>query len=154
MKNRTRSLLLVVALVGPVGCAARSTADPATPYAPHTVQAIVGGSFNRAGDGVAVGGNYEYRTHGKIGYGGFADIAFGDDTSTAVGGAVYYHPADRCGVLAGPGVAFADGDTDVFARIGGWYAFPFDKFTLSPIAWIDLGEDVAGFFGVAVGFRF
>jgi hypothetical protein len=154
MRNHARSLLLAAALALSVGCAARSTTDPATPYAPHTVNLILGASFNRSGDGVALGGNYEYRTHGKLGYGGFADIAFGDDTSTAVGGAVYYHPADRWGILAGPGVAIADGDADVFARVGGWYAFPFTEFTLAPTAWIDLGEDVAGFFGVSVGFRF
>jgi hypothetical protein len=117
---------------------------------------VVGGSFDRAGDGPLVGAQYERRRSGKVGVGGFADAAFGRDTSTAVGGAVWYHPADGWALFGGPGVAFADGDADVLVRLGSGYAFPAGNARIMPLGWIDLGghQDVALFLGIGFGFDF
>jgi len=134
--------------VGPTPTVARTVADP------HAVNVIVGGSFDRAGDGAAVGAQYEYRKDDRWGYGVFGDVAFAKRTSTALGGAVYFHPKEPWTVFGGPGVEFANGDADVFARIGGSYAFDLDEFTLGPIGWIDLGDNAALFIGLAFTFGF
>ena len=102
-----------------------------------------------------MGASYEYRKRGQVGLGGFADVAFGRDTSTVLGGAGFFHPAERWTIFAGPGVEFVRGDADLLGRIGGSYAFPMDEFTLSPIGWLDLGAgDVALLLGLGFGFRF
>jgi hypothetical protein len=115
---------------------------------------LAGVSFNRPDTGVAVGAQYEYRKDDKLGFGAFADVAFADDVTTVLGGAVYWHPADRWTVFGGPGVMFGDGDTDVIARVGGGYTFPVKKWTIQPTAWVDIGEEVAVFLGAALVLHF
>jgi len=155
MRNYVPRLLAVAAVLAAVGCASTSGEAAPPAYAPHTMNVLIGGSFDRGGDGPALGGTYEYRKRGKVGFGGFADVAFGNDTSTVVGGAVFVRPEERWGLMAGPGVEFINGNTNVLARIGGWYEFPMDEFTISPIGWIDLdSDDVSFFIGVALGLRF
>jgi hypothetical protein len=145
-----RDSVLPLALVL-FGCAATPEGG-ATDYRPHTMNAVVGGSFDREGDGVALGANYEYRTSRHLGIAAFGDVAFADETSTVLGGGVVVHPAEGWSLLAGPGVEFADGDADAIARLGGWYAFPIDGIRLAPTAWIDLGGDTAVFLGLSFGF--
>ena len=79
-------------------------------------------------------------------------FAFGHDTSTVLGGAVFVHVAERWTLLAGPGVEFAEGDADLLARIGGFYDIPMDNWTIAPTAWIDVGDGVSFFLGVSFGF--
>jgi hypothetical protein len=154
LRNLVTTILVAAALSAVTGCAASAAGSGARSYEPHTMNAVVGASLNRHGEGVAIGANYEYRKEDKLGFGGFADIAFADDTSTVLGGAVFWHPADRWSVFGGPGVNFADGDADVIARLGGFYTFPLDKFTVAPTGWIDLGDDVAFFIGVGLILNF
>ena len=152
------SILLLGLLVG---CASTvRTAAPPTPVVAatgpgaHEVRLLVGGSFDRAGDGAALGAQYEYRKTPDLGFGAFGDVAFGRRTSTVLGGGVFWHPKTPWTVFAGPGVEFVRGDADVIARIGGAYAFDVDSYTLGPIAWIDLGDDVSLLLGIALGFDF
>ncbi len=126
--------------------------EPAKSYKANTMNVLVGGSFDRAGDGAAIGANYEHGLSPKAGVGAFGDVAFGGDVSTILGGGVYVHPWERWTLLAGPGVELVDGDADVIARIGGWYAFPMDKYTISPTAWTDFGNGTSFFLGVSFGF--
>lgn len=146
------SVLPLVAAIGLLAGCAATPEGGADSYEPHSMNVLLGGSFDRAGDGVALGGNYEYRVSRHLGAGAFGDVAFADETSTVLGGGILVHPADRWTLLAGPGVEFADGDSDVIARIGTWYAFPVDGYRLAPTAWIDLGGDTAFFLGLSFGF--
>lgn len=143
-------LIAAAALLG--GCASAPDEGAGGSYEPHTMNVLLGGSFDRAGDGVALGANYEYRVSKHLGAGAFGDVAFASETSTVLGGGIFVHPADRWTLLAGPGVDFVDGDADVIARIAGWYAFPIDGYRLAPTAWIDLGGDTAFFLGLSFGF--
>lgn len=154
MRSLLTTLLVAAALSAMTGCAATPAGSGSKSYEPHTMNVLVGASFNRPDAGVAVGANYEYRKEDKLGFGGFGDIAFGDEVSTVLGGAVFWHPADRWSVFGGPGVMFVDGDADVIARIGGGYTFPVKKWTIQPTGWIDLGEDVALFIGAALVLHF
>ncbi|HEX5137836.1 MAG TPA: hypothetical protein VFY93_12740 [Planctomycetota bacterium] len=133
------------------GCAATPEQGAAS-YEPQSMNVLLGGSFDRAGDGVALGANYEYRVSHHLGAGAFADVAFARDASTVLGGGIFVHPADRWTLLAGPGVEFADGDADVIGRVGGWYAIPVDRYRLAPTAWVDIGGDTAFFIGLSFGF--
>jgi len=148
------TILVAAALSVATGCAAPAASSGARSYEPNTMNVLVGASLSRHGDGVAVGGNYEYRKEDKLGFGGFADVAFADDTSTVLGGAIFWHPADRWTVFGGPGVNFANGDADVLARVGGYYTFEIDKFTIAPTGWVDLADDVAFFIGVGLILHF
>ncbi|MHC4339335.1 MAG: hypothetical protein ACYSX0_03850 [Planctomycetota bacterium] len=122
---------------------------------PHTLNVLAGGSVNRAGDGFTLGANYEYRQRGKVGIGGFGDVTFGDRTTTALGGAGYFHPAERWVVMAGPGVEFEGSSSKVMVRVGGWYEFPMDKFRLAPAAFVDLGlGDPVLFVALSAGWDF
>ncbi len=150
--SRETALSLAVFFVA-TGCAATPESEPAPAYKPHTMNVLVGGSFDRAGDGAAVGANYEYRKTKHLGFGAFGDVAFAQETSTVLGGGVFVHPAERWTLLVGPGVEFADGDADVIARLGGWYAIPVDSYTLAPTAWIDISGDTAFFLGLSFGFN-
>ncbi|MCK6459797.1 MAG: hypothetical protein L6Q95_07865 [Planctomycetes bacterium] len=155
MRNLVTTIALAAALSAVTGCAATAASSGARSYEPHTMTAVVGASLNRPETGVAVGANYEYRRDDKLGFGGFADIAFGEDTSTVVGGAVFWHPADRWAVFGGPGVNFTSGnDAEVIARVGGYYTFEWKKYEIAPVAWVDIGEDVAVFLGVGMLFHF
>jgi hypothetical protein len=100
-----------------------------------------------------LGVNYEYRESKKLGFMGFGDVAFARDTSTVLGGGVAVHPADRWTLFAGPGVELVEGDADFLARVGGWYEFPIEKYTLAPTAWLDFGDGVAFMLGVSFGFH-
>jgi hypothetical protein len=149
---RESVLALGAALGLLAACASTPEEGAGTSYAPHTMNVLLGGSFDRAGDGVALGANYEYRTSRHLGAGAFGDVAFANETSTVLGGGIFVHPADRWTLLAGPGVEFADGESDVIVRVGGWYAIPIDRYRLAPTAWIDLGGDAAVFLGLSFGF--
>ena len=151
MRNSTFSFTLALTLLG--GCASSPEGEAKGSYDPHTMRVLLGGSFDREGDGPAVGVNYEFRESSKLGFLGFSDVAFGHDTSTVVGGGIAVHPADRWTLFAGPGVEFAEGDADFIARVGGWYDFPIEKYTLSPTAWLDLGDGAAFLIGLSFGFR-
>jgi hypothetical protein len=138
-----------------LGCAATPEGPDASASDPNAATFIVGASFDRSGDGAALGANYEYRKRGMVGLGGYADVAFGRSTSTVLGGAGFFHPAERWTVFAGPGVEFVRDDAEFLVRIGGSYAFPMDELTLSPIGWLDLAEgDVALLLGLGFGIRF
>jgi hypothetical protein len=154
LKSLLTTILVAAALCAVTGCAATAASGGARSYEPHTMNVLVGASFNRPDTGVGVGANYEYRKEDKLGFGGFADIAFADEVSTVLGGAVFWHPVDRWTVFGGPGVMFVDGDADVIARVGGSYTFPVKKWTIAPTAWVDLGEDVAVFIGAALVLHF
>jgi hypothetical protein len=155
LRNLVITALVAAALSAVTGCAATAASSGARSYDPHTMDVVVGASFNRPETGVAVGANYEYRKDDKLGFGGFADIAFGDGTSTVVGGAVFWHPDDRLAVFGGPGVNFTSGgSTEVIARVGGYYTFEWKKYEIAPTAWVDLGDDVAVFVGVGMIFHF
>jgi hypothetical protein len=155
LRNLVITILVAAAMSAVTGCAATAAGSGARSYEPHTMNAVVGVSMNRPETGVAVGANYEYRKDDKLGFGGFADIAFGDDTSTVVGGAVFWHPADPWTVFGGPGVNFTSGDdAEVIARVGGFYTFEWKDYEIAPTAWVDLGEDVAIFLGVGMIFHF
>jgi len=155
MKHLVMTILAAAALSAVTGCAATAASSGARSYEPNTMNVLVGASFNRPEAGVALGANYEHRRDDKLGFGGFADIAFGSDTSTVVGGAVFWHPEDRWAVFGGPGVNFTSGDNaEVIARLGGYYTFPVKEWTVAPTGWIDLGNHVALFIGVGAIFRF
>ena len=145
-----RPALLFILLC--VGCAQTPEGEPVPSYKPNAMNVLLGGSFDRAGDGPALGANYEHRLKQTLGVGGFGDIAFADETSTVLGGAVFVHPADRWTLLAGPGVEFVDGDADVVARVGGWYAIPVKEYAIAPTAWLDLGDGVSFFLGLSFCF--
>ena len=151
MRNATLSLLATATLL--TGCASSPESEAGPAYAPHTMNVLLGGSFSREGEGVALGANYECRKSKTLGFGAFGDVAFAREVSTILGGGIMVHPADRWTLLAGPGVEFADGDADVIARIGGWYAIPVDKYTLAPTAWVDFGNDSHFFLGLSFGFN-
>jgi len=159
MRNPLRLLLIAAACgaAATAGCAAANggTADGYQNKA-NNMKVIMAASFNRTGDGPAFGANYEYRQRGKLGVGGFADVALAKRTSTVLGGAGFFHPADHWVAFAGPGVELrSGGQANALARIGGWYEFEVDEYTISPIGWIDLdADDVAFLVGVAFGFRF
>jgi hypothetical protein len=148
--------LYLFALLAAAGCASSPGDGDVDPTRPHHMNFLVGGSFDRAGDGAALGAQYEHRKRGKLGLGGFADVAFGRDTSTAIGGALYDHPVDRWSHFAGPGVVFADVDGYVLALIGTSYAFPAGNGRVMPIGWIDFGgvDNAALFIGVGYGIDF
>jgi hypothetical protein len=148
------TILAAVAFSALMGCAAPVASSGARAYEPHTMNVLLGASINRPETGVLIGANYEYRKDDKLGFGGFADIAFSDEVSTGLGGLVFWHPADRWSVFGGPGVLFVDGDADVIARVGGAYTIPVKKWTLAPTAWVDLGDDVAVFIGAALVLHF
>lgn len=154
MRNLVITILAAAALSAMTGCAATAASSGAKSYEPNTMNAVVGVSLNRPETGVLVGANYEYRRDDKLGFGGFADVAFGNDTSAVVGGAVFWHPEDRLAIFGGPGVNFTSGDANVIARVGGYYTFEWKKYTLAPTAWVDLGSDVAVFIGAAMMFHF
>ncbi|HEX5138679.1 MAG TPA: hypothetical protein VFY93_17035 [Planctomycetota bacterium] len=154
MRNLVITILAAAALSAVTGCAATASDSGARSYEPNTMNAVVGVSMNRPETGVLLGANYEYRRDDKLGFGGFADIAIGDDTSTALGGAVFWHPKDRLTVFGGPGVNFTSGDADIIARVGGYYTFEWKKYTIAPTAWVDLGDDVAVFIGAGLIFHF
>ncbi len=149
---RIAALSFALALVSACAAPPPEEEQAARSFKPHTMNVLVGGSFDRAGDGPAIGANYEHGLSPKVGVGAFGDVAFGGDASTILGGGVFVHPWERWTLLAGPGVEFVEGDADVIARIGGWYAFPMDKYTISPTAWIDFGNGTAFFLGVSFGF--
>jgi hypothetical protein len=117
------------------------------------MRVILAGSFDRHGEGPALGANYEFRESQKLGFMAFGDVAFARDTSTVVGGGVAVHPAERWTLFAGPGVEFADGDADLIARVGGWYEFPVEKYHLGPVVWLDLGDGVSFLLGLSFGFN-
>ncbi len=154
MRNLVITILVAAAISAVTGCAAPAAASGARSYEPHTMNVLLGASINRPEEGVAIGANYEYRKDDKLGFGGFGDIAFSDEVSTVLGGAVFWHPADRWSVFGGPGVMFLDGDADVIARVGGAYTFPVKKWTIAPTAWVDIGDDVAVFIGAALVLHF
>ncbi len=154
MRNLVTTILAAAVSAAVAGCAAPAAAGGARSYEPHTMNVLVGASLNRPETGVAVGANYEYRKDDKLGFGGFADVAFGEDTSTVLGGAVFFHPDDHLALFGGPGVNFTSGDAEVVARLGGFYAFEWKKYTIAPTAWVDLGDDVAVFLGVGLLFHF
>jgi hypothetical protein len=146
--------ILAAALFTLTGCAATAASSGSHSYDPNTMNVLVGASLSRYGSGVGLGANYERRREDKLGLGGFADIAFAKDTSTVVGGAIFWHPEDRVTVFGGPGVNFGAGNTDVLARLGGYYTFEVKKYTIAPTAWVDLSRDVAFFIGVGFVFNF
>ena len=154
MRNLVTTTLVAAALAVVTGCAAPAASSGARSYEPHTMNVLLGASFNRPDTGVAVGANYEYRKEDKLGFGAFADVAFADEVTTVLGGAVYWHPVDRWTVFGGPGVMFGDGDTDVIARVGGSYTIPLKKWTIAPTGWVDIGEEVALFIGAALVLHF
>lgn len=155
MRHLVTTILVAAALCAVTGCAATAASSGAHSYEPHTMNVLVGGSFNREGNGVAVGANYEYRKEDNLGFGAFGDVAFASDgTSTALGGLVFWHPAREWSVFGGPGVMFAEGDTTVIARVGGAYSFQWKKYTLSPTGWVDLGDEVALFLGMGLILHF
>jgi hypothetical protein len=141
------------------GGGADERAQPAVPpkaavERPHGVRMFLGGASEREGGGFVLGGQYEYRMQDKLGLGGFLDLTFGDEVATTLGGAVYWHPANRVTLLAGPGVEL-DGSGDVFVRLGGSYEFPVDRITLAPAAYVDVGADgTPVLLGLLVGWRF
>lgn len=143
---------LPLAILLSTGCAATPEDDPAPSYGSHTMNVLLGASFDRAGDGPAVGGSYEYRVDRRLGVGAFGDIAFAEEASTVLGGGVFVHPGDRWTLLAGPGVEFVDGDADVIARVGGWYAIPIGSYAVAPTAWVDVGDGVSIFIGLSFCF--
>jgi hypothetical protein len=148
-----RASIVPLAVALAAGCAA-TPEDGTTPAGgPHAINVLVGGSFDRAGDGVALGASYEYRKSPQLGIGAFGDVAFAHETSTVLGGAVFVHPADRWTLFAGPGVEFIDGDSDMIARVGGSYLVPAHDVALGPAAWVDIGGGASVFVGLSVGFR-
>ncbi len=154
MRNVVTTILVAAALSAVTGCAATAASSGAKSFEPHTMNVLLGASFNRPDTGVAVGANYEYRKEDKLGFGAFADIALADEVSTVLGGAVFWHPARQWTVFGGPGVMFLDGDTEVIARVGGSYALPVKKWTIAPTGWIDIGDEVALFIGAALVLHF
>jgi hypothetical protein len=115
--------------------------------------ALAGFTAGRGGDGVTLGANYEYQLKDEIGVGGFGEVTLSNRTAVVLGGAAFFHVGDRWVFLGGPGVEIISGNADVIARVGGWYEFEVDDFTLAPTLFIDLGGgDPAIVVGVSFGF--
>lgn len=146
---------ILLAVVGVLAAACASKAKRPDSPATHYVNLMLGGTIERADGGGTVGGTYEHSFKDKLGLGAFSDVTFGDGTVATVGPGVFFHPAERWTVLGGLGVEFGEGDSALFARVGGWYEFPQKTFTIAPAAWLDFGlGDLVAFLGVNFGWRF
>jgi hypothetical protein len=132
---------------------AETPATAASAWTDQAFHAFAGFTAERGGDGVTLGGNYEYQLEDEVGLGGFAEVTLSNRTAVVLGGAGFFHVGDRWVFLGGPGVEIMDGDADVIVRVGGWYEFEMDDFTLAPTLFIDLGDgDPAIVVGVSFGF--
>ena len=144
---------LALSLVLLVGCAATPARRGGS--SDQLVNAYAGWTVNRADGGPTIGATYEQPWKDDLGLGGFADVTFADHTDVVVGPAVFYHPADRWTAFGGLGIEFEGGDSGLLARIGGSYEFPQKSYSISPMAFLDIGRsDVIAFLGVAFGWRF
>jgi hypothetical protein len=133
--------------------AAETPVAGASAWVEQGFHAFAGFTAERGGDGVTLGGNYEYRLEDAVGLGGFGEVTLSNDTAVVLGGAGFFHVGDRWVFLAGPGVEIVGGHAGVIARVGGWYEFDMDDFTLAPTLFIDLGGgDPAIVVGVSFGF--
>ena len=106
--------------------------------------------------GVTIGANYEYRYTHKVGFGGIIDYTFGRRDTVVLAGSVFFHPwAEPVVLLVAPGAQFDNGSGSALLRLGGWYEFPQDKYTLASTLYIDFvdGEDVELVAGVNFGFK-
>ena len=149
------ALSLCAACVAPSGRAVASDepVHAASAWSEQSFRAFAGFTAERGGDGVTLGGNYEYQLEDEVGLGGFAEVTLSNRTAVVIGGAGFFHVGDRWVFLGGPGVEIIDGDADVIVRVGGWYEFEMDEFTLAPTLFIDLGDgDPAIVVGVTFGF--
>jgi len=134
---------------------ALAPAEPPSEARPHTLHALIGATAERRDDGVALGAVYEYRKKGPMGLGAFGDVTLADHSSTVIGGAGYYHPVDHLTIMAGPGVEFHRGDSHVLVRVGAYYDFDFQPFSLAPMMFLDFGlGDPALLIGLGFGFGF
>lgn len=150
----------------PVGVRAASEPGPSVALVPsqgpavsaqaweeHAFHAFAGFTAGRGGDGVTLGGNYEYRLEHEVGVGGFAEATLSNDTAVVLGGAGFFHVGDRWVFVGGPGVEIINGNANAIVRLGGWYEFEVDDFTLAPTLFIDVGGgDTAIVAGVSFGF--
>ncbi|MHC4953707.1 MAG: hypothetical protein ACYTGZ_07440 [Planctomycetota bacterium] len=103
----------------------------------HVARAFVGGTTERGGGGLTLGGQYEYRITDKWGAGGLADVTIGSDVAVVLGGAGYWHPIKELTLLAAPAVDFEN--DDFFVRLGGSYDFEVKDFLLGPAVYVDIG---------------
>ena len=112
-------------------------AIPTSPSRRHLGRAYVGGTSERGGGGLTLGGQYEYRLATEWGVGGLADVTFGSDVAVVIGVAGYWHPVLRLTLLAAPSVDLQR--DDVFVRVGGSYDFAVKDFVIGPALYVDLG---------------
>ena len=135
---------------GPAG------APTGSPGEKHMVSFFVGGTVDRAGGGLTLGADYEYRLKDHLGVGAFGEYVAGDFDVGVLGGGVFFHPREEWVVLVGLGAEFGDGESEFLARVGGSYEIPLGTITLSPTAYVDFVADgeLAYVFGLKFGKKF
>lgn len=152
-----RALLVLILLLPDIAASAQTTPPPQQPPPASGPRRHIKGYLGFRTDGgtdFVVGAEFNRRQGAKIGFAGFAELAFAEDLTFILGATLQWHTRGRLYFETGPGFAF-DGGSDFFWRAGAGYELAPVGLTITPKAYLDFisGETVLGY-GVSLGRKY
>jgi hypothetical protein len=136
-----------------VAAALAAEESGAEDFAPNSVEAFVGVTFDDGDGELSLGGTYERRFNADFGAGGIAEYTDGREWVLAV--PFFWHPIEPWRFLIAPGTEIEDGDGEFVVRVGGSYDIDFTGWSLSPELNLDFVDgDVKVVVGVSFGWDF
>jgi hypothetical protein len=99
-----------------------------------------------------LGVDYERRLSPRWGAGLFGEVVFADETETLLGVSGIYHATRQLELVAGVGLEFADGESELLLRLGAVYLWEKRGYSLGPfLFWDTVSGDSSLVYGVSVG---